>query len=37
VRLEVLGTIGSDIFGHLPPQLEESPETITEFLQRKPR
>ncbi len=37
VRLEVLGTIGPDLFGHLPTQVEESPETITEFLQRKPR
>lgn len=37
VRLEVLGTIGTEIFGHLPPQLEESPETMTEFWQRKPR
>lgn len=37
VRLEVLGTISSDLIRHLPSRLEESPETITEFLQRKPR
>ena len=37
VRLEVRGTIGREIFGHLPPQLEESPETMTELWQRKPR
>ena len=37
VRLDVIGTIGPEIFGHLPPQLEESPETMTELWQRKPR
>lgn len=37
VRLEVLGSINLELFDHLPAKLEESPETMTELLQRKPR
>jgi hypothetical protein len=37
VKLEVLGIIGPEILDILPPQFEESPETMTELLQRKPR
>ena len=37
VRLEVLGTVGPESIGRLTPQLEDSPETLSEFWQRKPR
>jgi hypothetical protein len=37
LKLEVLGIIGPEILDILPPQFEESPETMTELLQRKPR
>ena len=37
VRLEVLGTVSSESIGRLSPELEDSPETFSEYWQRKPR
>ena len=37
VRLEVLGTVGSESIGRLSPEHEDSPETLSEYWQRKPR
>jgi flagellar biosynthesis protein FlhA len=37
VRLEVLGTVSRQSIGRLSPETEESPETLSEFWQRKPR
>ena len=37
VRLEILGTLGAECFGRLISEDEDSPETLTEFWQRKPR
>jgi flagellar biosynthesis component FlhA len=37
VRLEVLGTVSPESIGRLKPEQEDSPETLSEFWQRKPR
>ena len=37
IRLDVLGTVSSESIGRLSPEHEESPETLSEFWQRKPR
>ncbi len=37
VRMEMRGTVGSESMGRLSPEQEDSPETLSEFWQRKPR
>ena len=37
VRLKVLGNVSPESIGRLKPEPEESPETLSEFWQRKPR
>ena len=37
VRLKVLGNVSPESIGRLKPEPEDSPETLSEFWQRKPR
>ena len=37
IRLEVLGTVTPESIGKVSPEHEDSPETLSEFWQRKPR